>query len=303
MLMMISKEYMPTAKNRGQQIFWWKRPKARRESRQNIRLASRINAQMSKRRRFVIVALMLTVGLWVIQKLPVESRGVAIGILGVASCSLSMWSLRNDLSGITWLVDLILPTLYPMSVALFYFLLPQLFLTRALMLIVFAISMYALLLTANIFAVATNRTIQLLRAARTVGFLLSVMTATLIYHVLFSLNMPLWAVTVLSSAVAFPVFLQGVWGYTLGVKLEKGELLYSAIGTILTMEMTMAMTFWQVEPLMASVMLSMMTYVLLGLFQQDIDKRLFRKTIQEYVWFMGIVYLVVASVVMSRWMA
>ncbi len=106
----------------------------------------------------------------------------------------------------------------------------------------------------------------------------------------------------LSGIVAFPIFLQGVWGYTLGIKLEKEELLYSGIGAVLMLEMTLAITFWQVEPLMASVMLSMMTYVLLGLFQQNIDKRLFRKTIQEYLWFGMIVYLVVAGVVISRWM-
>jgi hypothetical protein len=103
--------------------------------------------------------------------------------------------------------------------------------------------------------------------------------------------------------VAFPVFLQGVWGYTLGIKLEKGELLYSLIGAVLTLELTLALTFWQIEPLMGSVLLSMMTYVLLGLYQQDIDKRLFRKTTQEYLWFAGVAYLVVSTVVMSRWMS
>ncbi len=181
---------MPITKGRknNQQLFWWRKSKNKKEVRRNLKLNKKLNTQMSKRRRFVIVSLFLTVGLFVIQRLSVEIRGIAIFILGMISYGLSLWSLRKDLRGIAWIVDLILPTLYPMSVALFYFLLPQYFLTRVIMLLVFAISMYALLLTANIFAVATNRTIQLLRAARTVGFLLSVMTATLIYHVVFSLN-------------------------------------------------------------------------------------------------------------------
>ena len=301
--MMMCKESMPISKKKGQQLFWWRESKEKRVSQRNSRIGIKLNKQMSKRRRFVIVALLLTLGLFVIQRMSVERRGIAIVVLGAASYGLSLWSLRRDLKGVAWIVDLILPTLYPMAVALFYFLLPQEFLTRVIMFIVFAISMYALLLTANIFAVATNRTIQLLRAARTVGFLLSVMTATLIYHVILSLNLPVWAVTGLVTMVAFPVFLQGVWGYTLGIKLEKGELLYSLIGAVLTLELTLALTFWQIEPLMGSVLLSMMTYVLLGLYQQDIDKRLFRKTTQEYLWFAGVAYLVVSTVVMSRWMS
>lgn len=294
---------MPTIKSTSQQLFWWRKPRKSREATRSTRLVGKRALQMTKRRRFVIVSLALGFSLFVIQRLSVEMRGVAIAILGVMSYLLSLWALKKELVGIAWIVDLILPTLYPMSVALFYFLLPQQFLTRIVMLVVFAISMYALLLTANIFAVATNRTIQLLRAARTVGFLLSVMTAALIYHVVFSLNLSFLLVTILSGAIAFPVYLQGTWSYTLGIRLEKREMLYSLIGTMLTMEMALAITFWQMEPLMASVMLSMMTYVMLGLFQQDIDKRLFRKTIQEYIWFAVIVYIVVALVVMSRWVA
>ncbi len=294
---------MPITKRKSQELFWWRKPRKSREATRITRLVGKRALQMTKRRRFVIVSLSLSFSLFVIQRLSVEMRGVAIAILGVMSYLLSLWALKKELVGIAWIVDLILPTLYPMSVALFYFLLPQQFLTRVVMLVVFAISMYALLLTSNIFAVATNRTIQLLRAARTVGFLLSVMTAALIYHVVFSLNMSFLLVTILSGAIAFPVYLQGTWAYTLGIRLEKREMLYSLIGTVLTMEMALAITFWQVEPLMASVMLSMMTYVMLGLFQQDIDKRLFRKTIQEYIWFAVIVYVVVALVVMSRWVA
>lgn len=251
----------------------------------------------------MIVAALLTAILYVIQRLPVEKRLVSIVGLGVVSYVASMWSLRKDLSGISWLTDLLLPTLYPVSVALFYFLLPQQPVTRIVVLGVFALSMYALLLTVNIFAVATNRTIQLLRAARTVGFLLSIVTAALLYHVVFSLQMSFWIVTILSGLIALPVFVQGMWTYTLSSRMQEGEWVYVGVGTALLIEMALALTFWSIEPLMASVMLSMLIYVLLGIFQHDLDKRLFRKTIQEYLGFAVIVFGIVSAVVLMRWLA
>jgi len=68
------------------------------------------------------------------------------------------------------------------------------------------------------------------------------------------------------------------------------------------MEATLAMSFWLIEPVLASVMLSMMVYVMLGLFQHEMDERLFTKTVQEFGWFAGIVFVVVAATVIFRWM-
>jgi len=292
------------SKTDGLQLFWWRQPRAvGRPRRTTVKLSEKLSKKMSKRRRFVIVAVSLTAIMFVIQRLSVEMRYLAIGGLGLMSYLLSLWALRRDLVGVAWLTDLILPTIYPVAVALFYFLLPQQPVTRLVVLGVFAITMYALMLTANIFAVASNRTIQLLRAARTVGFLLSVVTVALLFHVLFSLNLAFWIVTGGAVVISFPIFIEGLWGYTLSNKLGRGELLYSLIGTILVMEATLALSFWLVEPLMASVMLSMMVYVLLGLFQHEIDKRLFSKTIQEYVGFAIIVFVIVSLTVLVRWAA
>lgn len=300
--MTMSKECMPIIdrKARGQLLFWWKK-EGRVRTRVESKRGEKRQFRMSKRRRFVMISLALTVALYVIQKLSVEARYLAI--LGVAALSygLSLWALRKDLAGIAYLTDLTMPTLYPVAVALFYFLLPQLAVTRVVVLIVFAISMYALLLTANIFAVASNRTIQLLRAARTVGFLLTVVTSALLFHVVFSLNMHFWLVGLSSILISFPVFLQGIWGYTLANRLGAQELYYSAVGSLLVLEATMAISFWLIEPLLASVILAMMVYVLLGIYQHEVDKRLFGKTVQEFGWFALIVFLIVTGTVIYRW--
>jgi hypothetical protein len=232
--------------------------------------------------------------------LPVESRYSAIGFFALAAYLLTAWSLLKDLRGINWLVNLILPTMYPVAVALFYFLLPQAAATRAIVVILFGISMYGLLLTVNIFAVATTRTIQLLRAARAVGFILSILTSAFLFHVIFSLRISGWLVGLLVFAVSLPILWQGVWSYVASSTVKK-EFYYGLVGATVVSQMAIALSFWLIEVPMASIVLAMATYVTLGLFQHDIEGRLFSRTIQEYLGFAGIVFLVVTTAVIMRW--
>lgn len=279
---------------------WISRPKERRPRRTVEKNTSR--SFFTKRRKFVIVSILLSIGLFVIQTLSVESRYAALLVFGVLSYTLSGWSLFKDLRGIEWLSVLTLPTLYPVSVALFYFLLPQDMTVRIIVTGVFAVTMYALLLTANIFAVASIRTIQLLRAARAVGFLLTVLTSAFLYHVIFALRLPALFVGLLVFVSSYLIFYQGVWSHTLTIKGEKKEFIYTLVGSLILLESGLALSFWLLDVALASIMLAMMMYVLLGLFQQDLEQRLFTRTIQEYVGFSAIVFLVIASTAMIRWM-
>jgi hypothetical protein len=254
----------------------------------------------TKRKKFLLVSVLLSLGLLIVQRLPVESRYSAIGFFALAAYLLTAWSLLKDLRGINWLVNLILPTMYPVAVALFYFLLPQAAATRAIVVILFGISMYGLLLTVNIFAVATTRTIQLLRAARAVGFILSILTSAFLFHVIFSLRISGWLVGLLVFAVSLPILWQGVWSYVASSTVKK-EFYYGLVGATVVSQMAIALSFWLIEVPMASIVLAMATYVTLGLFQHDIEGRLFSRTIQEYLGFAGIVFLVVTTAVIMRW--
>lgn len=255
----------------------------------------------TKRKKFLMVSILLSLGLLIVQRLPVESRYSAIGFFAIASYLLTAWSLLKDLRGVNWVVNLILPTFYPVSVALFYFLLPQAMVTRMVVVILFAISMYALLLTANIFAVATTRTIQLLRAARAVGFLLSILTSAFLFHVIFSLRVAGGLVGLLVFIVSLPLLWQGVWSYVASSTVKR-EFYYALVGAVVISEMAIALSFWLIEVPLASVVLAMGMYVVLGLFQHDTEGRLFSRTIQEYLGFAGIVFVVVTMAVVLRWM-
>lgn len=255
----------------------------------------------SKRRKFLSVSILLSLGLFMVSRLPIESRYSAIAFFALASYLLSAWSLFKDLHGVNWLVNLILPTMYPVSVALFYFLLPQAAATRMIVVILFGISMYGLLLTANIFAVASIRTIQLLRAARAVGFLLSILTSAFLFHVIFSLRLPSWAVATSVFAVSLPILWQGVWSHVVSSTIKR-EFYYALVGAVVIAEMALALSFWLISVPMSSVLLAMGMYVTLGLFQHDLEGRLFVRTMQEYLGFASIVFVVVTIAVLYRWM-
>lgn len=259
------------------------------------------NLLLTKRRKFLFVSILLSVGLLIVQRLPVESRYSAIAFFALAAYLLTAWSLLKDLHGANWIVNLILPTLYPVSVALFYFLLPQAPSTQMVVMVLFVVSMYALLLTVNIFAVASIRTIQLLRAARAVGFLLSILTSAFLFHVIFSLRVISWLVGLLVFMVSLPLLWQGAWSYVVSSTVKR-EFYYGLVGAVVMAEMAIALSFWLIGVPLASVVLSMGMYVILGLFQHDLEGRLFNRTIQEYVGFAGIVFAVVTIAVFFQWM-
>jgi hypothetical protein len=279
---------------------WPRFSSSREQSLRRPRLADKHKPLLTKRRKFVVVAVILSTSLLAIQQLTVEQRYIAIACLSVLSYVLTAWAMFKELRGPAWIVNMVLPTLYPTAVALFYFLLPQAAVTRFAVIVLFAVSMYALLLTANIFAVASIRTIQLLRAARAVGFLLAILTSALLYHVIFSLRLSVAYVAPLVSLVTYPLLLQSAWSYTLSERLKR-EFLYALIGALMIGQLAMAISFWLIDPPLASVMLSMVMYVVAGLFQHEMEGRMFAKTVQEFVGFAIIVFVVIATAVMTRW--
>ena len=129
---------------------------------------------MRRREKFVLFSIILSVCLLVIQYISLDYRYLATGIFMLFTYICSAIVLSDDLNPHEWLVILPLPTMYAGGVSLFYFLLPDNFLSRLLIISTFTVGMYALFLTANIYSVAKGRTIQLLYAAHTVGLFFNI---------------------------------------------------------------------------------------------------------------------------------
>lgn len=254
---------------------------------------------MTKRQKFLLSAALLSLGLLAIQYILIAYRYVAIFGFFLITYLVSAWALFDDLKAVEWLTILSLPSLYAVAIALFYFLLPASWFSRIILISLFGGGMYALYLTENIYSVAAVRTIQLLRAAHAVGFLLSILTLTLLYNTIFSLQWPFWANGLLAIAASYPVLVQGLWSVRLEPIVSKDIWRMSFGLAVSCGGIAMALSFLPVTVWVAALFLATVVYVSLGLLQHDLSERLFSRTITEYV-LVGLLVLV-ATLLVTPW--
>jgi len=238
---------------------------------------------MSKRRRFVITSLLLSLGFIAIQFLNDQNRFWAIGALGVLTVVLFYWSLMQSLGGKMTLLTLILPTIFTLGVGFFWFLLPANVFARIPIVMFYGIGIYVLCLTANIYSVAAVRTIALLRAARGVGFVLSLLTSFLVFDAILSVRTEIYILLPFTFIVSFLLYLQGYWSMLLETRFSKDLVILSGISSLLTMEVAAALYFWPVTVVVGSLFLTVTFYMLLGLGQAKLDGRLFSSTVREHL--------------------
>lgn len=256
---------------------------------------------MSKRAKFIIAALILALALWGTRLIVPSQRMQAVVAIVVASYLISAWVLFEDLKGVEWLTVLILPVMYTLGAGLFSLFLPESIprifgqrleadvsrliagIIRGGFWLLFGVGAYGLYLTENIFSVAAIRTIQLLRAARAVGFLITLVVAMFLFQALFSFKLQFYWLGILAGLLSFPLFLQGNWSMQLKSGLNRRVIQYSVVGAVIVAQLAMVLSFWPVASLVAALMLVTVMYVTLGLSQQKLIGRLFKKQINEYV--------------------
>jgi len=238
---------------------------------------------ISKRRRFVITSILLSLGFIGIQFLTDQNRFWAIGALGIVTTLLFAWSLWAGIGLNMTLLTLVLPTVFTLGVGTFWFLLPANIYTLIPILIFYAIGTYVLCLTMNIYTVAAIRTIALLRAAMGVGFVLTLVTAFLSFDALLSLRSSIFILVPLVFIISLPLYLQGFWAMLLEKEFSKDLLTLSVTASLVTAEIASALYIWPVTVVVGSLFLTVTFYMLLGLGQAKLDERLFPDTIREYL--------------------
>lgn len=256
--------------------------------------------KFTKREKFAIVILLLDFGLIATQLVSFQSRITMVVILAISSYILSAWCLREDLGGVEWLTLLILPTMYTAAVSLFYFLLPVRWLTRLPTAIFYAIGMYALLLTENIYNVAVERSIQLIRAAHSIGLLMTLVTIFLFLSTIFALHLDALRNSILVGVLTFPLFLQSLWSAQLTQRTISSTIwLYAAVSTMIVVETTFVLSFWPLKAIVAALFLTSVVYSLIGVGQLRLLERLFAASIREFVSVTVIVFVLILMI--TRW--
>ena len=246
---------------------------------------------MRKRQKFVLTALLLSVGLTLIQFIPLEFRYISIAFLTAMTWVLSAWSLKEGLSGLEWITVLMPMTLFTGGVGFFYILLPGSWIAKLIIVVLFAIGQYALLLTGNIFSVAAIRTIALLRAAQAVGFLMTLLTGFFVFNTVLSFRHGFWWNAPFVFLGSLLLLLPALWSVRLEVKLTRELVMHSLTLSALLAMMSVAISIWPISLAVASLFLTTMLYTYLGITQHHFSERLFKRTAWEYI-MVGVIVLV-----------
>lgn len=250
-----------------------------------MRLVNNSGLRFSKRQKIIIASVLITLGLILSTQTTsyIFVRYRLILALGALAYFLSMWALWEGMTKIKAVVLMILPTLFAVAVASFYFLLPVRWLTRLPVAFVFGLSFYTLLLSQNVFNVAAvTRTIPLYRAASTASFLFTLITGFFLFNVIFAFNLPFYWNGVAVFLVTFPLVLQVFWSVEME-KINTQIFIYSLIVSLVLGETAVALSFWPVAPTVWSLFLSTMIYVVMGLINEFMRDRLTLRLVFEYI--------------------
>ena len=180
------------------------------------------------------------------------------------------------------LLTLILPVIFTIGVGIFWFLLPASIYTRIPIVIFYGIGIYILFLTLNIYTVSAIRTIALLRAAKGVGFVLTLVASFLVFDAILSLKSAIYWNIALVFVFSFLLYFQGLWSAVLSKEFSKEVLSLSLVSSLITAQVAGSLYFWPVTVVVGSLFLTVSVYVLLGLGQSKLESRLFSGTVREY---------------------
>lgn len=253
---------------------------------------------INKRQRFIISVIILSVGLFISEYFLGKSGFFVALFLSFLTDVFFLTSMNKDLKGnFSWQL-LILPFFCTLAFSLFYFLIPARLLTRILLTSIYAVTVYSLFLSQNIFIVASIRTIALLTGARIVSFVITLISFFFLANILFTLKISIFPTAALVFVLSYLLTAQSIWAATLDPSLKRNALWTFALSLCL-MQVTIILWFWPSSATVISIFLTGFFYTIVGLSQVWFEKRLFRGVMWEYIWVAVIVFFIL--VLFTSW--
>lgn len=237
-----------------------------------------------KRQKLVTSILLLSLGLFTVELFRGIQFVISAFLLAIFTVVLLIFVLRRDLQKVFNMPYFILPFLYSLSFALFYLLIPQRFVYRAILLALYTFGLYSLFLTQNIFAVSSNKTITLLRSARIVSFIITLLVLFFLLNIIFSLRFPIFITPLLVGIAVFLLDYQSLSLHNSDKQYSHEPFFYSFVIGLIIMELSMVILLWPVNASIFSLYLTGIYYTYSGLVHAWLEKRLFKGLLWEYVW-------------------
>lgn len=254
-------------------------------------------SKLPRRLRFVISAVVLTALLLLSSFFDFETVWIFLPLLVVATYFFTYFAVLEGINKTEWLVLFIMPVLFTVFMYFFYYLFPVRWLTRVPMVLFYGLSMYALLLTSNIFNVGVEKNIQLYRAAFSVNFLFQTLIVFLATEVILSFRMVFILNTLAIFAVLFPICLQLFWSVHPQPKIDRKDIFYAFVTSFIIAQALCVLSFIPLKITIVALFITGIFYSIGGLLYHFLDDKLFKQTIREYIMvlvvIMGIVLLTI----------
>lgn len=239
--------------------------------------------RIEKRFRFVISAGLLSAVVLISTFFSFDALIVFVPLLAILSYFMTYFSLLEGIDRVEWLMLFLVPVAVTIAFYLFYFLFPVRWLTRLPFMLIYSITIYAVLLCSNIFNVGVEKSLQLYRAAFSINFLYQTLISFLFFNIIFSFRLHFFPSSLLVGLIVFFLALQLLWSVKLNLELDRDTKVNSLLLSIAIGEITGVLSFVPLKPTILSLFLSASYYSLAGLTYNYLDQRLFRETIREYV--------------------
>lgn len=240
-------------------------------------------SKIDKRLRLVISVLILGLLILISTFFNFDKAFFFLPVFIIVTYFLSYFSLLEGIKKIGWFGLFLMPELVTLFFYLFYFLFPGRWLTRLPFIFIYEVSVYAVLLCANIFNVGVEKNLQLYRAAFSINFFYQALVSFLFYNVLFSFRYS-FLVNILGTGIgAFLLSLQLFWSIRLNRHLDREVIVYSLFTAILMLEASLVISFLPLRTAVYALFLTATYYSVTGVIHHHIDEKLFKETIREYV--------------------
>lgn len=239
--------------------------------------------KIEKRLRFVISSLLLSFLMLFSTFFLFDKAWIFIPFLGLLAYALTYFSIIEGIEKSEWLTLFILPVFFTISFYLFYFLFPVRWLTRVPFVIIYGVSIYAMLLTSNILNVGVEKSLQLYRAAYSVNYFYQTVIVLLFSNILFSFRASYIVNTLALGIVLFPLAIQLIWSIKLDLRIEKISLLYAGLISIIIAQIALIVSFLPLRASLSALLVTASYYCFSGLINAYLDDRLFKQTIREYL--------------------
>jgi hypothetical protein len=258
-------------------------------------LVKRMNSfflKIEKRLRFVISALISSLLLLVSTFFFFDTAIFFIPLFILVTYFLVYFSIVEGIDKSEWLTLFIIPVIFSVAFYLFYFLFPVRWLTRVPFIAIYAVAIYAVLLTSNIFNVGVEKSLQLYRAAFSVNYFVQTIIVFLIANILFSARQNFLVNSLIIGVSVFPLSFQLFWTIKLDLEINRDLFLYAAFTAVVLAQLVLVLSFVPFRPAILALITTASYYSVSGLITAFLDARLFKQTVREYLIVLGVVAVI-----------